>query len=497
MGRNSYFSDYEPVTRSRRTPVWEDETEGADEPWLPSKVGPAAEEELHNRAEQQPQPAPSSETPALSSPAHSSNAKPESIFRLKRGHALSYAGLFLYTIAVYFRPYELHPSLAWSINISFWFAIFTLLAFVPSQIAMEGRPTVRTREVDCVLLLCLLILISIPLGISPGESFYTFIDGFAKVAIMFIVMVNVTRTRLRLNGLIFLGLAVACMMSISHFEDYWTGNFSVEGYRVGKINHGMFTDPDDSALHLVTMIPLAVGLMLGSRNIFKKILLGVCALLMIGGMVFTFSRGGFLGFIAIVAVLGWKFGRRNRLAVMLLLFVFAIAFAALVPGHYPTRILSIFDHSLDPVGSAGARTALLLRSIYVTLTHPLLGVGLGNFPIVSISGKVTHNAYTQIGAEVGIPALIVYVLMMLYALKRLAGIERETQTERRDNRFHSLSIALQASLIGYMVSSFFISVGFGWYVYYLVGYAVCLRRLYEARAQISPDEKRQELKPAA
>lgn len=203
MGRNSYFSDYEPVTRSRRTPLWEDEAAAPDEPWLPSKVGPPAEEEILNRAEQ-PQPAPSSATPALSS-----NAKPESIFRLKRGHALSYAGLFLYTIAVYFRPYELHPSLAWSINISFWFAIFTLLAFVPSQLAMEGRPTVRTREVDCVLLLCLLILISIPLGISPGESFYTFIDVFAKVAVMFIVMVNVTRTRLRLNGLMFLGLAVA------------------------------------------------------------------------------------------------------------------------------------------------------------------------------------------------------------------------------------------------------------------------------------------------
>lgn len=492
MGRNSYFSDYEPVTRSRRTPLWEDETAtGSDEPWLPSKVGPS-DEEVHENAEP-PQPAP----PSSATPALSSTAKPESTFRLKRGHALSYAGLFLYTIAVYFRPYELHPSLAWSINISFWFAIFTLLAFIPSQLAMEGRPTVRTREIDCVLLLCLLILISIPLGISPGESFYTFIDGFAKVAVMFIVMVNVTRTRLRLNGLIFLGLAVACMMSISHFEDYWTGNFTTEGYRVGKINHGMFTDPDDSALHLVTMIPLAVGLMLSSRNIFKKILLGVCALLMIGGMVFTFSRGGFLGLIAVIGVLGWKFGRRNRLAVMLLLFVFAVAFAVLAPGNYPTRILSIFDHSLDPVGSAGARTALLLRSIYVMVTHPLLGVGLGNFPIVSISGKVTHNAYTQIGAEVGFPALLVYLAMMIYAIRRLARIEREAQGERRNVLFYSLAIGLQASLIGYMVSSFFLSVGFGWYVYYLVGYAVCLRRLYEARAEAAPDVKRQELKNAA
>ena len=36
----------------------------------------------------------------------------------------------------------------------------------------------------------------------------------------------------------------------------------------------------------------------------------------------------------------------------------------------------------------------------------------------------------------------------------------------------------QASLAGYMVTSFFASVAHLWYVYYLVAYAVSLRRLY-------------------
>ena len=34
-------------------------------------------------------------------------------------------------------------------------------------------------------------------------------------------------------------------------------------------------------------------------------------------------------------------------------------------------------------------------------------------------------------------------------------------------------------LIAYMVASFFASVAYLWYVYYLVAYAVCLRRIYE------------------
>ena len=34
-----------------------------------------------------------------------------------------------------------------------------------------------------------------------------------------------------------------------------------------------------------------------------------------------------------------------------------------------------------------------------------------------------------------------------------------------------------------MVCSFFASVAYLWYVYYLVGYAVCLRRLYESETE--------------
>jgi hypothetical protein len=34
-----------------------------------------------------------------------------------------------------------------------------------------------------------------------------------------------------------------------------------------------------------------------------------------------------------------------------------------------------------------------------------------------------------------------------------------------------------------MVASFFASVAYYWNIYYLVGYAVCLRRLYEASGE--------------
>jgi O-antigen ligase len=105
---------------------------------------------------------------------------------------------------------------------------------------------------------------------------------------------------------------------------------------------------------------------------------------------------------------------------------------------------------------------------------------MGNFHIVSLREQVSHNAYTQVSAELGLPALVLYVLLMWAALKRLRQIERETLSAERRSPFYYLAIGLQASLIGYMVSSFFASVAFLYYLYYPVGYAVCLHFMYQS-----------------
>jgi len=61
--------------------------------------------------------------------------------------------------------------------------------------------------------------------------------------------------------------------------------------------------------------------------------------------------------------------------------------------------------------------------------------------------------------------------------KGLRKVEQTMRNAARKPRAYYLAIGLQASLVGYMVVSFFASVAFVWYVYYLVAYAICLQRL--------------------
>lgn len=398
---------------------------------------------------------------------------------LKRGHALTYAALFLFTTILYARPGEFYPS-RWTASIAFFVGIITLAVFVPSQLSLEGKFTARPREVNLILLLCLTGLLSIPLALSRGEAWATFGDTFIRCIVIFIVIVNVVRTEARLKGLLFLAVLVSIWLSVGAINDYRLGLTTVEGYRVGGWGGGIFGNPNDMALHLVTIVPIVVALIFATRGIALKCVYGVCTALMVGAIVVSYSRGGFIGLLAAFSILVWKLGRRRRLAIGVLAVIFIGLFLVAAPGNYATRLASIFIPSLDPVGSSFMRREILYRSIWTTIRHPLFGIGMGNFHNVSLQELVSHNAYTQVAAEMGMVALICYTMFIVTPFRRLGQVARETFGKKDKSRYYYLSIGLQASLLGFMVCSFFASVAYLWYVYYLVGYAVCLRRLYES-----------------
>ncbi|HYN85455.1 MAG TPA: O-antigen ligase family protein [Pyrinomonadaceae bacterium] len=488
--RDGFVADYDPVTPRR--PRAADEGEADRPARRRDEAGPRDETEFGRRV--------SAATPErTSSESSRRERKPEpERWSARRGHAAAYVGLFVFTFVLYYRPYEQIAALAWFTQMAFVVAVATLVVFFPAQISLEGTLTARPREVNLLLLLCLTALLSMPLAISPGEAWETFTDSFLKAVVIFVVMVNVLRTRARLKGIIFLSLAVSAYLSVSALNDYRSGNLTVEGYRVEGAIGNLFGNPNDMAIHLVTMLPIAIVLAVASRNPVKKLLYGLCSLLVVVGTVLTYSRGGFLGLLTVGAVLGWKLGRRNRLLVVIAGLACVALFFALAPGNYVLRILSIFDHSLDPVSSASSRQALLERSIITSLANPVFGIGMGNFHIVSIKELVSHNSYTQVSAEMGLTALVIYVLFIVTPLRRLARVERETLVAKgRPTEFYYLSVGLQASLVCYMVVSFFGSVAYLWYVYYLVAYAVALRRLYAVETNGGVFEFGKTPKPAA
>lgn len=473
MAEKTKFLDYEELTRPRGGRlVNQEDIEGSFSPRVsPLAVPLSADEDAEAKKQHHillPKPAGGRVADKIASTAP---LRISSV--LRRGHALSFAGVFLFTLILFFRPYELLPSLKWLSSSAFVIATLTIAIFLPTQLGLEGNLTARTREVNLVLLLTLATLISIPFALSPGTAWTSFAEYF-KVVMIFVVMVNVVRTEKRLKALLLAALGASCLLSVVALNDYRLGHLGLEGTRISGTIGGMFGNPNDLALHLVTITPLAIALLLATRSLLKKFFYAACAVLFVMAIVATFSRGGTFGLVAASFVMAMKFARKQRVLMVVAFLAMVLVGLTLSPGGFRQRLFTTSDES------ATTRTDDLKRSIYLAIRHPLFGVGMNNFILYSNSAKATHNAYTQVAAETGLAAAAFYVLFLVAPLKSLRRIERENVDEKKKPSAYYLAIGLQASLVGYMVSSFFGSVAFLWYAYYLVAYAIALRRIYES-----------------
>jgi len=327
-----------------------------------------------------------------------------------------------------------------------------------------------------------------PMAESIGDAWKVFSEQLIKTIVIFVVLINVVRTESRLKLLLLLIIVVSLYLSVGAINDYRHGLFGTgavithDARIAGRIK-GLFENSNDLGLHLVTMIPIAVALGLGGRNPLKKLLYFGGAALMVAAVIVTFSRGGFIGLVAMALIMVRRLGKKNRVATTGAMVFAVILFLAFAPGAYSGRLSSILNSSADLTGSSSQRTEVLKRSFWVMLRYPLLGVGIGNFRHKSPQNLETHNAYTQVGAEMGIATMVVYILFLVHPIRRMRLVENESQSKQDQLRFYYLAIGLQGSLVGFMVSSFFGAVAYQWYVYYLVAYAVCLHRLYIMKFQ--------------
>lgn len=412
---------------------------------------------------------------------------------VRNGHSITFIGIFLFTFFVFFRPYELIPGMDFLKSGAFLIAAATILIYVPTQLSAEGSLTILSTEVKCVLALTALALVTMPIARDPSLAWETFNDPFVKAVLIFIMMVNVVRTRRRLMILLWLSFTISVYISFTAITLYLRGEFKTEGYRVSIEMLGLFNNPNDLAMHLITMMPIIIALGLATRNILLRFFYFALCVLFLAASLVTFSRGGFLGLIVMSAILIWKLGRAQRLKYTLAGAVGGGLLVLLAPGNYGLRILSIFFPALDPVGSADARREGLITSIIVTIRNPW-GIGIGNSVIFGHRNLQTHNAYTQVSSELGVLGLAAYLIFIVSAFRKLGAIEHTQMRANERDWFYYLAIGLQGSLAAFMVTSFFGSVAYIWYVYYLVAYAVAFRRIYHIEKGLTKEIQAESLR---
>jgi O-antigen ligase len=416
-------------------------------------------------------------------------------------HPLAFAGLFLFTLLLYVRPNELFPDAFGDFPITKIIAIPTLIAYIAGKLSRGERLSIWPLEMSMLSIIILLGIILTPIASAPTASIDLLTDTFFKVVVIFVLMINLVDTRKRL--LLMMKLVVICGTGISagsiakFVEGKFTATIQGVGVRIEGTVGGMFGNPNDLAMALDLLLPLAVVLALTSKPA-GRLLYSICAFVLAMGVVVTFSRGGFLGFAAAGGVLLWKLGRKNKLMTATAALAACVVLAMSMPAGYTDRLFTIIHTDQDTTNSAQERTGEMKQALDIASRHLIFGIGMGNYPFYSNHAIRAHNAYVEVAGELGVTGLIAYLILIFAPLRSLKRIERETSgaRDRRKREMHFLSVGVHAAIIAYVVCAVFSSAQYQWYLFYVVGYALSLRRLHAMKQTDEADADATEEKPA-
>lgn len=401
-------------------------------------------------------------------------------------YEIAYRGLVLFTILLYLRPNELLPI--GTFPLVKILTIGTLAIFFLDKLGQGGPLSIMPRSFRYLLVINALAVVSIPMGLDPAASFDAFTDLFLKILLIFLLMINVVTSFHRLRFIIEITVVSAAIVATMTLADFFQGKNLVEYYRASGALGGIFGNPNDLALSMNMLIPFAVYLGLTRPNPLMRFMYFVCAMLLGATSVVTYSRAGFLSLAVGGLFFIVKIGRRYPAAVT----VAAVAGLGLLASS-PGRMFTMFAGSGDnatAAESASARWELIKRSFEAAGMNPfrwLFGVGLNNFHIVSNKELVNHNAYLQVFNEIGLPALCFYVLFLASVVAISARIVKRYRRTRGYRQVWLMAVAIQTSLIVYLIGSFFASVAYLWYVYYPAAFAVCLQQLLR-KAERQPEQ---------
>jgi O-antigen ligase len=358
------------------------------------------------------------------------------------------------------------PTILWRYEIGIYIAVMAMPAITFKYIALlifytftcflirhiYYQKTLKTTEIDGpILLFFIILLVSSFTSITFKQSLK---ELFLYTSIIFLViMVAKGLNRKQINYLLILFIISATLVSMLGIYQYFTGEIGHRAWVDVKSNpdlearaFSIMGNPNILAEYLVIVCSLAIALFLDSKNIYRKILMGIVASINILCLVLTFSRGGWIGFaIALFTIL--IFEEKRIVPIGILLGIVSLFF---LPDVVIDRIKSIAN--LKDTSNA-YRFLIWSAALKMLKDFWISGVGLGyaafikaypNYTLGGIKAAHAHNVYLQIAIETGLLGLIIffYNILKTYVMGVL------TILQSKDSFYKRISVASMGAVSG-------------------------------------------------
>jgi hypothetical protein len=266
-----------------------------------------------------------------------------------------------------------------------------------------------------------------------------------------------------------LGMAIALPYGLKQWATYGT-RF---GLGVNESNY--------LAASLVLLVPLAFAIAIQQVTASRRALWTVAVVALVVMLLLTGSRGGFLGLL----VAGTVFVYRRRGPGAAVVLVLALVLAALPTSLGERALGTVFEGRETPAGleySNQAHVALFWAALRMIADAPLTGVGPYNFKDISTQysgldyGLIAHNTYLELAAEVGLPALVLFSLVVFTTFRALRSVAA-LRGSPEQTELAGWADGLRAGLLGFLVAGAFISAQYEKFFWLTVFLSIVFQRL--------------------
>ncbi|MBI4753151.1 O-antigen ligase family protein [Candidatus Desantisbacteria bacterium] len=297
--------------------------------------------------------------------------------------------------------------------------------------------------------------------------------GIAIVFFIYFGILNIVKTKEQLISILW---TLVIVFGLSALE----ANIKYFQHGITPAVDPVYRDNNYFAHLLVMIIPFVFYLTFISRSLFLNVLLFILFFAMIMSCILTFSRGGFLGLIGIMAFIILK--SQKKLLLLIIIGMFATVAIFFMPSQYNERIKSILSYEQD--STAMQRVYAWQAGYKMFLSNPLTGVGVGNFKDLSIQynpkmpDKITaHNSFVQVVAECGLPGIIIFLALFITTGRELLRLRQFAQKSHKHLWLLPIVNMIEVSICGYIIGYSFSSGTYLWLLYILMGLTAVLSQI--------------------
>ncbi len=327
----------------------------------------------------------------------------------------------LYLVTYYLSPDTLFGPLA-VYRVEFILAAILVLVSLP---ALPGSFLGKTPQSLALVGLAIAVLMSVLVGehwAGGGvASFFLFIPN--AFAYFLICLHCNSKKKLQFIVLVLMCICVFVIVQgsvdLSKLPDNPTAaQMNASPYLLVQPNNtGLFyrlrglaeiNDPNDFAQLIVCVIPLAFIFWQPGRGFRNTLLVIVPVCILLFGTFLTHSRGSMIAIVAMAIVAG-----RRRIG--------TVPSVVLAVGLYVGATALNFTGGRDVSVNAGSdRTALWGTGLELLKSHPIFGVGFGNF--ADYAGLTAHNSFVVCAAELGMFGLFFWGMFLVPTVRDALAI---------------------------------------------------------------------------